>query len=460
MNTILNSTARRDIETYVHPYTNLKTHQETGPLVITRGEGVRVFDEQGNGYIEAMSGLWCTSLGFSQTRLADAATNALRQLPNYHVFTAKSHPPGIELAERLLEIAPVPMSKVFFGNSGSEAVDTAMKIVWYANNAWGHPERKKIISREKAYHGVTIAAGSLTGLPNNHRDFDLPIDRVLHTTCPHFYRYGQDGESEDEFATRCAADLERLIETEGPETVAAFIAEPVMGAGGVIVPPSKYFEKIQVILKKFDILFIADEVICGFGRTGKMFGSQTFDLQPDIITVSKALSSGYLPISAVMVSEQVFQAMVIESEKIGTFGHGFTFGGHPVPAAVALETLKLYEELDILAHVNRIGLVLHEGLRDLANHPLVGEARGVGLLGGLELVKDKDTKAVFDPADGVGPYIMGALQNHGVISRAIGDTLAFSPPLVIGEEDLHLILDATKQALGETADWAQRQNIL
>ena len=460
MNTILNSTARRDIDSYIHPYTNLKTHLDAGPLVITRGEGVRVFDDQGNGYIEAMAGLWCTSLGFSQQRLVDAATAALTQLPNYHVFTSKANLPSIELAERLLEMAPVPMSKVFFGNSGSEAVDTAMKIVWYANNAWGRPERKKIISRQKAYHGVTIAAASLTGLPNNHRDFDLPIDRVLHTSCPHFYRYGEDGETEAAFASRCAAELEQLIQSEGPETVAAFIAEPVMGAGGVIVPPPTYFAEIQAVLRKYDILFIADEVICGFGRTGKMFGSETFNLQPDIMTVSKALSSGYLPISAVMVSDAIFQAMVTESEKIGTFGHGFTFGGHPVPAAVALETLNLYDELDILAQVNKVSPVLQDGLRALADHPLVGEARGIGLVGGLELVKNKTTKAPFDPSQGVGPHVMAALQEEGVISRAIGDTLAFSPPLIIEPDDITLILEAAKRALDQTADWAQRENLL
>ncbi|MDP6926964.1 MAG: aminotransferase, partial [Rhodospirillales bacterium] len=343
-----NSMAGRDIACYLHPYTNLKTHQETGPLIITRGEGVNVFDEDGNEYIEGLAGLWCTSLGFSNERLIEAATKAMEQLPFYHGFTHKSHPAGIELAEKLLAMVPAPMSKVFFANSGSEANDTAIKIIWYINNALGKPEKKKIISRQKAYHGVTVATASLTGLPNNQRDFDLPIERILHTDCPHFYRFGADSEREEEFATRCAENLENMILEEGPETVAAFFAEPVMGAGGVLVPPLTYFEKIQKVLKKYDILLLADEVICGFGRTGNMFGSETFGIKPDMITIAKALSSGYLPISALMISEDIFQLMVKESEKIGVFGHGFTYGGHPVPAAVALETLKIYEETDIL----------------------------------------------------------------------------------------------------------------
>ena len=460
MTQLLNSTARRDIESYIHPYTDLKTHQEKGPMVIARGDGVRVFDDQGKSYIEAMAGLWCTSLGFSEDRLVAAATKALQQLPSYHVFNGKSHEPGIALAERLLEIAPVPMSKVFFANSGSEAVDTAMKIVWYVNNAWGRPERKKIISREKAYHGVTIAAASLTGLANNHRDFDLPLDRVLHTMCPHHYRYGEVDESEEAFAGRCAEALEQLIIDEGPETVAAFIAEPVMGAGGVIVPPATYFEKIQAVLKKYDVLFIVDEVICGFGRTGNMFATETFDLKPDMITVSKAMSSGYLPISAVLVSEAVYQGMVTESEKIGIFGHGFTAGGHPVTAAVALETLKIYADDNILEHVNRMAPMLQDGLRRLADHPLVGEARGIGLVGGLELVKDKAQKTPFDAALGVGLRAMAFAQEGGVIIRGLGDTLALSPPLIIGEEDIREVLAVIGKCLDQTADWAEREGIV
>ncbi|MEM9682709.1 MAG: aminotransferase, partial [Pseudomonadota bacterium] len=327
-----NSAASRDIAYVLHPYTNLERHKTVGPQIMRKGSGIWVYDDDGKPYIEGMAGLWCTSLGFNEPRLVEAATRQLQELPFYHVFAAKSHHPGIDLAERLIEMAPVPMSKVFFANSGSEANDSAVKMIWYYNNALGRPEKKKIISRIKGYHGVTVASASLTGLPFNHRSFDLPIDGILHTDCPHYYRFGEDGETEEEFATRLADNLESLIEQEGPETIAAFFAEPVMGAGGVIVPPKTYFEKIQPILKRHDILFVADEVICGFGRTGNMFATETYKLDPDIITVAKALSSAYLPISALLISEDVANTIYHHSGEIGTFGHGFTSSGHPVSA--------------------------------------------------------------------------------------------------------------------------------
>jgi len=452
MTQLSNSLANRDIENFLHPYTNLAAHQETGPLVITKGDGVYVYDEAGNKYIEGLAGLWCTALGFDNKRLVEAATKAMEQLPFYHSFGSKSHPTAIDLAERLIELAPVPMSKVFFANSGSEANDTAVKIIWYINNARGRTEKKKIIAREKAYHGVTLMTASLTGLSNNHRDFDLPLDRVLHTDCPHHYHFGEDGECEEEFATRCAENLRKLILDEGPETIAAFFAEPVMGAGGVIPPPATYFEKIQPVLQEYDILFVVDEVICGFGRTGNMFGTETYDLKPDMITVAKALSSGYLPISALMVSDEIFQLMVTESEKIGIFGHGFTYGGHPVPCAVALETMKIYEEMDLVSHVQLVTPTLQDGLAKLADHPLVGEARGVGLLGALEVVKNKETREIFEVSDGIGAHLANRAQANGLISRAMGDTLAFAPPLIIDNYQINEILAVVEQSLDETLD--------
>jgi len=448
-----NSAASRDIAFAIHPYTNLKTHLANGPLVITRGEGVHVYDEEGKQYIEGMAGLWCTALGYNENRLVEAAMKAMRRLPYYHQFGGKAHDTGIDLAEQLIGMAPVPMSKVFFANSGSEANDTAMKLVWYYWNAMGKPEKKKIISRIKAYHGVTIASASLTGLPNNHRDFDLPIARVLHTDCPQYYRFGQEGESEEAFASRLADNLEKLIQREGPETIGAFFAEPVMGAGGVIVPPATYFDKIQPILKKHDILFVVDEVICGFGRTGNMFGTQTYNLQPDMISIAKNLSSAYLPISALMINERVFQGMVQESEKIGTFGHGFTYSGHPVAAAVALETLKIYAERDIVSHVRKVAPRLQSGLLKLADHPLVGEARGIGLLGGLELVKNKKTRESFDPKHMVGAYVAKRTEAHGLIVRAIGDTVAICPPLIIEEVQISQLIERLGRALDDTAAW-------
>jgi len=454
-----NSAAARDIAAHLHPYTNARRHEAVGPLVITEGKGVYVYDDQGNEYIEGLAGLWCTALGFGEERLVEAAAAQMRKLAYYHTFAHKAPLPTIELADKLIEIAPVPMSKVFFANSGSEANDSVVKMVWYYNNAVGRPEKKKIISRIKGYHGVTVASASLTGLPYNHRDFDLPIKNILHTSCPHYYRFGRDGESEEDFATRMASELEQMILDEGPETVAAFIGEPVMGAGGVIVPPRTYWEKIQPILKKYDVLLIADEVICGFGRTGNLFGCQTYGIEPDIMVTAKALSSAYLPISAVLINDKVYQAIADNTAKIGTFGHGFTYSGHPVAAAVAVETLKIYEERDIVGHVQRIAPRLQDGLRRFADHPLVGEVRGVGLVGAVELVADKATKAPFDPLGKVGLHAVERSQAHGALVRNLMDTVAFSPPLVITEEQIDALLDRFGKALDETATWVAQEGL-
>ena len=450
----LNSATALDLAYLAHPYTNLKKHQETGPLVIARGEGVRVYDESGKEYIEGLAGLWCTALGFSEPRLVEAGKRGLSQLPFYHSFGGKAPKPTIELAERLIGIAPVPMSKVLFANSGSEANDTAIKLIWYYNNALGRPDKKKIISRQRAYHGTGVATASLTGLPANHRDFDLPIARMLHAECPHHWRYATEGESEEAFATRLAESLEELILREGPDTIAAMFAEPVMGAGGVIVPPATYFAKIQPILRRHDILLVADEVICGFGRTGQVWGSQTFDIRPDMITCAKALSSGYIPISALMISEAIWQAMVAESEKIGVFGHGYTYSGHPVAATVALEALAIYEERDIFAHVRHVTPLLQNGLQRLGDHPLVGEARGVGLVGAVELVEDKTSKTSYPAARGVGAYVGKRCEAHGLIVRVIGgDIIALAPPLIIGAEDIEEMLARLERALDDTWAW-------
>ncbi len=456
-----NSAAARDIASVLHPYTDLQAHQEVGPLVIARGEGVRVWDEAGREYIESVAGLWCASLGFSNERLVQAAAAQMRKLPFYHAFTAKSHEPLIELAEMLLARAPVPMSKVFFANSGSEANDTAIKMAWYVNNALGRPQKKKILSRVKAYHGITLAASSLTGLPNNHRSFDVPLPGFLHTLTPHFYHGGVAGESEEGFASRCAEELERLILAEGPETIAAMFAEPILGAGGVIVPPATYYDKIQAVLRKYDILFVADEVICGFGRTGNYWGSQTFGLQPDIITCAKALSASFLPISAVMVNERVFQALASESHNIGTFGHGYTYSGHPVPAAVAVETLKIYDEIDIVGHVREVGPHMQAELRRrFAEHPLVGEVRGMGLIGALELVADKAQRQNFDPSLKIGARLVKLGEKHGVIGRMLpSDSLAFSPPLIITREEIDTMLDRTARALDELTAELRREHL-
>ncbi len=335
-----NAAAARDIAYHLHSYTNAKKNEAEGSLILSSGKGIYVYDENGKGYIEGLSGLWCLSLGYGEERLIEAAARQMRKLPYYHTFTQKVADVTVDLAEKLISIAPVPMSKVFFCNSGSEANDSVVKLVWYFNNALGRPRKKKIIARLGGYHGVTVAAASLTGLPMNHRDFDLPIANILHTECPDYYRYGQPGESEERYASRMAESLEQLILREGPDTVAAFIAEPVMGAGGVILPPATYFEKIQAVLKRYDILFVADEVICGFGRTGNMFGSETYSLQPDLMTIAKALSSAYLPIAAVLINQRLYDVISAHTDRLGSFSHGFTYSGHPVSAAVALEALR------------------------------------------------------------------------------------------------------------------------
>jgi len=454
-----NSPEARDIASHLHGYTNARKHEQEGPLIITGGKGVYVTDAAGKEYIEGLAGLWCASLGFGEERLVQAATDQMRKLPYYHTFAHKSDLPAIDLAERLLEIAPVPMSKVYFANSGSEANDTIVKMVWYYNNALGRPEKKKIISRVKGYHGVTVASASMTGLPANHRDFDLPIENILHAPCPHHYRFGNEGESEEDFATRMAAELDKMIQDEGPDTVAAFIGEPVMGAGGVIVPPRTYWEKVQAVLKQYDILLIADEVICGFGRTGNMFGCETYGIKPDIMSVAKALSSAYLPISAVMISDKVYQGLADNSAKIGTFGHGYTYSGHPVSAAVALETLKIYEERNLIEHARAVGPVLQKGLRQFADNPLVGEVRGVGLVAAVELVADKATKTSFDPAAKVGQYLADRAQDRGLILRALMDSVAFCPPLIITENQIKDMISIFGQALEDTVAWVKAEGL-
>jgi 4-aminobutyrate--pyruvate transaminase len=455
-----NSTAIRDVASVLHPYTDARAHQKNGPLVITRGEGVRVFDDQGKSYIETVAGLWCAALGFHNERLVQAATKQMRQLPFYHGFTGRTHEPQVDLAEMLLERAPVPMSKVFFANSGSEANDSAIKMIWYFNNAIGRPQKKKIISRLKGYHGVTIASASLTGLPYNHKFFDLPIAGILHTSTPHHYHNARPGESEEAFATRLAEELDAMIMAEGPETVAAFFAEPVMGAGGVIIPPATYFEKIQAVLKKHDVLLVADEVICGFGRTGEYWGSQSLGMRPDILTCAKALSSSYLPISAVMVNERVFEGLADGSAGLGTFGHGFTYSGHPVAAAVAVEALRIYDEIDIVGHVKRVAPTMQHGLRALAGHPLVGEVRGMGLIGAVELVADKATHANFDPAMKIAPRLVKIAESHGLILRSLpNDSIAFSPPLVITEAEITDMVTRFGAALDELAVTLRRESL-
>ena len=447
-----NSLAARDVAYAMHPYTNLAQHEERGPTVFTRGEGIYIWDDEGNKYLEGLAGLWCTSLGYSEQRLVDAAVKQLGTLPFAHTFAHRSSIPVIELCETLIKMAPGDMGKVFLVNSGSEAVDAAIKMIWYYNNALDRPEKKKIISRKRGYHGVTIAGGSLTAIPLMQNDFDLPLERFLHTDTPCYYRYGQDGESEEAFATRLADSLNDLIEAEGPDTVAAFVAEPVMGAGGVLTPPATYFEKVQKVLDRHDVLMVADEVICGFGRTGNMWGSQTYRIKPDIVTCAKQLSSAYLPIAAVMISDPIYQAFVEQSRKLGAYGSGHTYGGHPVSAAVALETLKIYEERDIVGHVREVTPRFQTRLHALADHPLVGEARGIGLIGAVEIVADKNSREQFSADVKAGAIIAEKIFEHGLIVRGLpGDAVATCPPLIINDNQIDELFDKFEAGLNDAA---------
>ncbi|MAD95317.1 MAG: aspartate aminotransferase family protein [Rhodobacteraceae bacterium] len=443
-----NSDEGRDIAYHFHGYTNAQTHKEVGPLVIDRGEGIHVFDNNGKRYIEGMAGLWSVGLGFNEKRLVNVAHEQMQKLPYYHNFSHRSHGPAIDLAEKLIEIAPVPMSKVFFTNSGSEANDTIVKMVWYRSNALAKPEKKKIISRLRGYHGVTVASASMTGLPYNHKSFDLPIEGVLHTTCPHYWREGHDCESEEEFASRCAQDLDDMIQAEGPDTVAAFIAEPVMGAGGVVVPPVTYWEKIQAVLAKYDILLIADEVICGFGRTGNMFGSTTYGIKPDILTMSKQITSSYFPFSAFMINDRVYQPIAEESGRIGVLGHGYTGGGHPVGAAVALENIKIIEERDLIINAAERGVELQTGLAKFSDHPLVGEVRGVGLVAALELVAPEGRATDFLPGK-MGAQMNSIMLRNGLISRNMTDAMAFCPPLIVSSPEISDVLNVVSKSLND-----------
>ena len=448
-----NSVHARDIASIVHPQTNLVKHLEQGPMIMERGQGCYVYDDHGTCFLDAAAGLWCASLGYASERLARVAYEQMRKLGYYHLYRGTTNETGVDLAEKLLQIAPVPMSKVLFQCSGSEANDTAIKLVWYYHSAIGKPEKRKIIGRRMAYHGSTSASISASGKADMHADFGLPFPGFVHTEYPHYYRFHRDGETEEQFATRLADQLEALILREGPETCGAFIAEPVMGAGGGLTPPRSYWAKVQAILRKYDILFIADEVICGFGRTGNMWGSQTYDLKPDMISCAKALSAGMQPISALLINQRVFEAMLDESRKLGNFAHGFTYAGHPVTTAVAMETLRIYDEMDMIGHVQRVGPYMQQVLARFAEHPLVGEVRGVGLLTGMEMVADKATRASFEPARNVGTMVDKHARAHGLITRFIGDRIAFSPPLVVTEAEI----DDIATRLGRALDAARAE---
>lgn len=423
------------------------------PLVIDKSEGSYVYDINGKKYIDALAGLWCTALGGNEPRLVAAATAQLNKLPFYHSFWNRTTKPSLDLAKEILEIFTArKMGKVFFTNSGSEANDSQVKLVWYYNNALGRPNKKKFIARSKSYHGSTLISASLSGLPALHQKFDLPAPFVLHTDCPHYWRFHLPGETEEEFSTRLANNLENLILKEGPDTIAAFIAEPVMGAGGVIPPPKTYFEKIQAVVKKYDILFIADEVITAFGRLGTMFGCDKYKIQPDLVSIAKALSSAYMPIGATLVSPEIVEVIHSQSNKLGSFSHGFTYSGHPVSCAVALEALKIYKEREIPSHVSAISPKFQEGIRTFSGSPIIGEIRGTGLILGTEFSDNKSPNDPFPPEWGVGAIFGSECEKRGMLIRVAGDNTMMSPPLVMTPDEVDELVSIYGDALRSTEE--------
>lgn len=444
----------------IYPTTNLKAIEQ---ISIERGEGCYVWDKKGNQYIEGLAGLWCTALGYGNQELIQTATEQMQKLTFSHMFGGKTHQAGIDLADRLADMIPMDDAVISFGNSGSDANDTQIKLLRYYHQAIGKPERRKIIARDRSYHGVTVAAASLTGLPVTQNHFDLPIDAlgILRTDHPHYYRGKHKGESEAQFVERIVANLEKLIVQEGPDTIAAFIAEPITGASGVIVPPEGYYQKVQAVLERYGIMFWADEVITGFGRTGNDFGCTTMGIEaPDMMSFAKQLSSAYMPISAAAIRRDVYEAMIDQSANAGVFGHGYTYSGHPVACAVANKALEIYQRDKIFEKAAVTGNYMQERLAEFAEHPLVGEVRGRGLLGALELVANKETGQPF--ASGVvGAYAQRAAQDQGLLIRAVaGSSLGFCPPLIITTEQIDEMFDKLAVALDNCLDYCTKENLL
>ena len=448
------SLAELDQRSFLHPFTSLADHLESGPRVIVEGEGAWLRDLDGQRYFDAMAGLWCVDIGYGRPEVVEAIYQQARKLSYYHAFSSTATEPSIRLADRLTRLAPEGISKVFFGNSGSDANDTNVKLVWYYNNLRGKPDKVKIISRRNGYHGVTVAAASLTGLPLLHKAWHLPIPEVKHTACPDVYRGKPEDMSELDYSQQLAAELEALIEREGPDTVGAFIAEPVMGAGGVVVPPEGYFPAIQAVLDRHDVLMIADEVICGFGRLGYWFGSDRYGIRPDLMTIAKGLTSGYVPMSGSLIGEKVWQVIVDHSREVGPFGHGYTYTAHPLGAAAAMANLDIIEGEGLVDNARTVGAQFQRRMRDaIEDHPLVGHVRGEGLIMGIEVVADRASKQAFEPRHKVAARIVQCCLAEGLIVRSLpsGDVVALSPPLIVTPDDVELIVDRFARGLDKAA---------
>ena len=453
--------AEQEKKYFINPYTNLKDIRKYGSLIIEKGRGIYVYDENNNKYIEGLAGLWCVALGFNNKRLIKAANKQLNLLPNYHSFTGKVPLTTLKLSEELVKISPKSLTKVLYANSGSESNDTAIKMAWYYQNALGRIKKKKIISRYRGYHGVTIMSGSLTGMDYAHKGFDMPRDFVVHTDSPHYYKDSLSQESSREFVNRLLKNLENLIIKEGADNIAAMILEPIQGAGGVIIPPDNYLKGVQKLLKKNAILLIVDEVICGFGRTGNMFGCDTFQIKPDMMVIAKGLSSGYIPISALLINEEIYETISDFSSINNVFGHGYTYSGHPVAAAVALETIKIFKDENIIGHVKEISEKFNTKMEQLNVHSIVGNSRSIGLIGAVELVQNKKNKTYFNPTIGIGSRVVKNAQKNGLIVRTLqGDIVALCPPLIINSKEVDILFNKFNKSIKDTEDELNTEGLM
>lgn len=446
----------KDRNTVFHASTHLKqyAHGEMPGRVIETGKGIRITDSEGVELIDGFAGLYCVNIGYGREEMADAIYEQAKKLAYYHTYVGHTNEALVTLSERLIKMAP-GMSKVYYGMSGSDANESQLKIVWYYNNARGKPEKKKIISRDRGYHGSSVASGSLTGLPLFHAHFDLPIERIKHTMAPYYYRREDSGMTEPEFAQHCADELEKMILAEGPDTVAAMIAEPVLGTGGIVPPPEGYWAAIRKVLDKYDVLLIADEVVCGFGRIGSDFGSIYYDMKPDLITVAKGLTSAYQPLSGVMIGHKVWDVLEDGTDAWGAIGHGYTYSGHPLGAAAALCNLDIIERENLTQNAATTGEYLQMKMKAaFANHPLIGDSRGVGLLHALEFSPDRANRSHFDPSLKVGPQVAAACMEQGLIARAMphGDILGFAPPLVVTPNEVDEIVAKAQVAVDKVMD--------
>ena len=447
-----NELAAWDRDHFFHPSTHMGMHArgESPARVVAGGEGVTIWDATGKKSIDSFAGLYCVNVGYGRREIADAIAAQAKELAYYHAYVGHGTEVSIRLAKMIIDRAPEGMSRVYFGLSGSDANETNIKLIWYYNNVLGRPEKKKIISRWRGYHGSGVMTGSLTGLELFHNAFDLPRAPILHTEAPYYFRRADRSMSEEQFSQHCADKLEEMILAEGPETVAAFIGEPILGTGGIVPPPAGYWQKIQAVLKKYDVLLVADEVVTGFGRLGSMFGSDHYGIKPDLITIAKGLTSAYAPLSGVIVSDKVWQVLVQGSDKLGSLGHGWTYSAHPICAAAGVANLELIDRLGLVENAAEVGAYFRGRLAEaVGSHKNVGEVRGDGLLAAVEFVEDRDERKFFDPARKIGPQVAAALAERGVIGRAMpqGDILGFAPPLCLTQDEADIIVQRTSDAV-------------